>query len=176
MEDRRGYHRRWEDQEEQSSQLDLPELLKKSGSDPFTVQEAGSLEEGFREADQVLEATYYIPYVATVPMEPRAAVARWEGDKLTVWAGSQRPFGLRTELAGRFEIDESDVRVITFFDYRCPYCRTLTKILSRMQSDNNFQIIFKEWPILSESSVLAARAALAADKQDHYGAFHKRLM
>ncbi len=34
----------WEEQEDRSSQLDLPELLKKSGSDPFTVQEAGSLE------------------------------------------------------------------------------------------------------------------------------------
>ncbi|MCH8007351.1 MAG: xanthine dehydrogenase family protein molybdopterin-binding subunit [Chloroflexi bacterium] len=103
---------RWEEQEDRSSQLDLPALLKKSGGDPFTVQEAGSLEEGFREADELLEATYYIPYVSTVPMEPRAAVARWDGEKLTVWAGTQRPFGLRTELAGRFEIDENNVRVI----------------------------------------------------------------
>ncbi len=63
----------WEEQEDGSSQLDLPDLLKTSGSDPFIVQEAGALEEGFREADEVLEATYYIPYVATVPMEPRAA-------------------------------------------------------------------------------------------------------
>jgi nicotinate dehydrogenase subunit B len=102
----------WEDQEERSSQLDLPALLKSSGADPFTVQERGSLEEGFRDADEQLEATYFIPYVSNAPMEPRAAVARWDGDHLTVWAGTQRPFGLRAELAGRFEIDEENVRVI----------------------------------------------------------------
>ena len=45
-------------------------------------------------------------------MEPRAAVAAWEGDQLTVWAGTQRPFGIRTELAQRFGIEESQVRVI----------------------------------------------------------------
>jgi isoquinoline 1-oxidoreductase len=46
-------------------------------------------------------------------MEPRAAVAEWDGDRLTVWAGTQRPFGLRTELSGMFRIPESDVRVIS---------------------------------------------------------------
>ena len=102
----------WEEQEERSTQLDLPALLKSSGSEPFTVQESGSLDDGFREADAVLEATYYIPYVSISPMEPRAAVAVWEDGRLTVWAGTQRPFGLRTELAGRFEIDEENVRVI----------------------------------------------------------------
>ena len=45
-------------------------------------------------------------------MEPRAAVARWEGDKLTVWAGTQRPFGIRTELAKHFRHAEANVRVI----------------------------------------------------------------
>lgn len=103
----------WEEQEERSTQVDLPALLKTSGADPFVVQERGSLDEGFREADEQLEATYFIPYVSNAPMEPRAAVAQWDGDQLTVWAGSQRPFGLRAELAGRFEIDEQNVRVIT---------------------------------------------------------------
>ena len=46
-------------------------------------------------------------------MEPRAAVAKWGGDALTVWAGAQRPFGLRSELASRFDLDESSVRVLT---------------------------------------------------------------
>jgi len=102
----------WDEQEDRSTQLDLPVLLKESGADPFVVQERGSLEEGFREADAQLEATYFIPYVSNAPMEPRAAVAIWDDDHLTVWAGTQRPFGLRAELAGRFEIDEENVRVI----------------------------------------------------------------
>ncbi len=68
----------------------------------------------------------------------------------------------------------SKVHVVQFFDYRCPYCKTLTKLLSEMQE--RVRIVYKEWPILGSSSKLAARAALAASKQDRYLAFHKRLM
>ena len=103
---------RWDESAGQPSHLDLPELLLSSGHDPFVTQEAGSLDDGFRAADAVLEATYFIPYVSNAPMEPRAAVARWDGDHLTVWAGTQRPFGIRTELAQRFGIEERQVRVI----------------------------------------------------------------
>jgi isoquinoline 1-oxidoreductase len=103
---------KWEETAEPLSQLDLPELLLKSAKDPFQTQEAGSLDDGFRSADSILEATYYIPYVSNAPMEPRAAVASWDGGRLTVWAGTQRPFGIRTELAQHFEIDEPMVRVI----------------------------------------------------------------
>ena len=57
-------------------------------------------------------ATYKIPYIAHVPLEPRAAVAEWTGDKVTVWCGTQRPFGVRTEVATAFRIPEDRVRVI----------------------------------------------------------------
>jgi protein-disulfide isomerase len=71
--------------------------------------------------------------------------------------------------------ERSSVRIVAFFDYRCPYCRTLTRILFGMLS-GNLQLIFKEWPVLGDSSVLAARAALAVAKQGRYPAFHQRLM
>src|SRR5262249_31329865 len=45
-------------------------------------------------------------------MEPRAALAEWSGQKLTVWTGTQRPFGVRGELAQAFGLAEDDVRVI----------------------------------------------------------------
>jgi isoquinoline 1-oxidoreductase len=106
-------HAQWAESAEPLSQLDVPDLLLRSGRDPFVTQERGSLDDGFRVADGMLEATYVLPYVSNAPMEPRAAVALRDGDKLTVWAGSQRPFGIRTELAQRFGIDESLVRVIT---------------------------------------------------------------
>ena len=60
-----------------------------------------------------LEATYNIAYIAHAPLEPRAAVAEWQGDRLTVWTGTQRPFGVRGELAQAFGIPETSVRVIT---------------------------------------------------------------
>jgi len=104
---------RWEERPNQPSHIDLPDLLARTANDAFTTQEAGSIEEGFRAADGVVEATYFIPYISNAPMEPRAAVARWEDARLTVWAGTQRPFGIRTELAPHFSMEEPDVRVIT---------------------------------------------------------------
>jgi nicotinate dehydrogenase subunit B len=57
-------------------------------------------------------ASYNIAYIAHVPLEPRAAVAEWEGNKLTVWTGTQRPFGVRSELSTLFRIAEDQVRVV----------------------------------------------------------------
>jgi isoquinoline 1-oxidoreductase len=56
--------------------------------------------------------TYTIAYIAHVPLEPRAAVAEWSGGKLTVWTGTQRPFGVRSELAEQFKLSEENVRVV----------------------------------------------------------------
>jgi len=56
---------------------------------------------------------YTVAYIAHTPLEPRAALAEWGKDgKLTVWTGSQRPFGIRTELAEEFKLAEEQVRVI----------------------------------------------------------------
>lgn len=58
------------------------------------------------------DRTYTIAYIATAPLEPRAAVAEWVEGKLTVWTGTQRPFGVRRELAETFHLPEDRVRVI----------------------------------------------------------------
>ena len=102
----------WDELEEHVSRWDLPTLLDESAFDPVTTQEAGDVEAALAGAAQRLESTYFAPYVSTVPMEPRAAVAEWEGDALTVWAGTQRPFGIRAELAEQLEIEEGSIRVI----------------------------------------------------------------
>jgi isoquinoline 1-oxidoreductase len=72
----------------------------------------GSVEEGLKAADRKAEATYTVAYIAHAPLETRAAVAEWSGDKLTVWTGTQRPFGVRGELAGALGIPAERVRVI----------------------------------------------------------------
>ncbi len=59
-----------------------------------------------------LETSYRVAYIAHIPLEPRAAVAEWAGDRLTVWTGTQRPFGVRSELAQAFGMPENKVRVI----------------------------------------------------------------
>lgn len=72
----------------------------------------GSIADGLATADKKLTATYTVEYIAHAPLEPRAAVAEWTGDKLTVWTGTQRPFGVRAELAEAFHIPEEKIRVI----------------------------------------------------------------
>jgi len=63
-------------------------------------------------ADQTLKQTYTVAYIAHTPLEPRAAVADWKEDKLTVWTGTQRPFGVRSDLANALGIPEERIRVI----------------------------------------------------------------
>lgn len=59
-----------------------------------------------------IAATYTTGYIAHVPLEPRAALAEWDGKRMTVYTGSQRPFGVRQEVAQALKLDESAVRVI----------------------------------------------------------------
>ena len=72
---------------------------------------------------------------------------------------------------------EGDVTVVEFFDYNCPYCRSAGQTLQALlAADANVRVIYREWPILGEDSVIAARAALAAREQGKYEAFHWALM
>lgn len=72
----------------------------------------GSIADGMAAADKKLSQTYTVAYIAHAPPEPRAAVAEWNDGKLTVWTGTQRPFGVKSELAEAFHIPEKKVRVI----------------------------------------------------------------
>ena len=79
------------------------------GSAPFR---AGDVAAARSTAARTFDVSYRIPYIAHVPLEPRAAVAEWTDGKLTVWTGTQRPFGVRSELAAAFHVPEERVRVI----------------------------------------------------------------
>lgn len=81
-----------------------------SGRNSSTV--AGDLKQGLGEADITLQNTYTVDYIAHVPLEPRAALAQWQGGKLTVWTGTQRPFGVQQELADAFNLPKEQIRVI----------------------------------------------------------------
>jgi isoquinoline 1-oxidoreductase len=79
------------------------------------VAAGGDLAEGEQLAAQVFEETYLNAYVAHAPMEPHAAVASMEDGRMTVWASTQSPFGLRQELMSVLGLPEDKVRVITPF-------------------------------------------------------------
>ncbi|HJZ67100.1 MAG TPA: molybdopterin cofactor-binding domain-containing protein [Blastocatellia bacterium] len=96
----------------QPSARELFEYLKKHASESQPANAQGSIAEGLAAADKKLQQTYTVAYIAHAPLEPRAAVAQWANGKLTVWTGTQRPFGVRSELAEAFRIPEERVRVI----------------------------------------------------------------
>ncbi|HEY0606166.1 MAG TPA: molybdopterin cofactor-binding domain-containing protein [Herpetosiphonaceae bacterium] len=75
-------------------------------------EERGAIEAGFAAGAHTLEQSYTHAYIAHAPLEPRAAVAEWHEGQLTVWTGTQRPFGVRGELATAFDLPEEQVRVI----------------------------------------------------------------
>lgn len=101
----------------QSSSRELFDYLKKNAeTDPQEEnrfrQIKGSVADALRSAAHRVDATYTISYIAHCPLEPRAALAEWNDGKLTVWTGTQRPFGVRQELTDAFHLSEDKVRVI----------------------------------------------------------------
>ncbi|MEK6322756.1 MAG: molybdopterin cofactor-binding domain-containing protein [Acidobacteriota bacterium] len=98
--------------EPQPSAKELFDYLRKQSVESPQGNVRGSIAEGLATADKKLEQTYTVAYIAHAPLEPRAAVAEWNKGKLTVWTGTQRPFGVRSELAAAFRIPEARVRVI----------------------------------------------------------------
>ena len=90
-----------------------PGSLERSDSSGTAFRtETGSVDKALASADLRLQQTYTVAYIAHIPLEPRAALAQWSGDSLTVWTGTQRPFGVRTELAEAFRMPEERVRVL----------------------------------------------------------------
>lgn len=87
--------------------------LLKTAPPPRTVAQAGNLEEGESQAAAVIDRTYLNSYVSHAPIETHSAVAAIEGDKVTVWAGTQSPFSARTSVARALGVPDTQVRVIT---------------------------------------------------------------
>jgi nicotinate dehydrogenase subunit B len=102
----------------QISNKELFDYLKKNpveGNGPLESpfqRETGSVDKAAESADHRLQQSYSVNYIAHAPLEPRAALAQWSGDNLTVWTGTQRPFGVRSELAEAFHMPEERVRVL----------------------------------------------------------------
>lgn len=72
---------------------------------------------------------------------------------------------------------EGSTVVVEFFDYNCPYCkRAAGDVKALLEADEDVRVVYREWPILGEGSVFAARAALAARAQDKYEEMHWGLM
>jgi protein-disulfide isomerase len=72
---------------------------------------------------------------------------------------------------------KGDVTVVAFLDYNCPFCKKAAPDLERaVKEDGRIRLVYKDWPILTESSVYGAQMALAAKYQGGYGKVHHALM
>lgn len=98
----------------QISDRDLYKYLRGRAdkSDREEPEISGSVEKALASAAVKVSQTYTVAYIQHAPLEPRAAVAEWEGEKLTVWTGTQRPFAVRDELCSAFRISSENVRVL----------------------------------------------------------------
>ncbi|HYL35633.1 MAG TPA: xanthine dehydrogenase family protein molybdopterin-binding subunit [Bryobacteraceae bacterium] len=75
-------------------------------------QKRGNVEEGFRASDHVFEDRYSTAFVHNAQMEPRACVAQWEGDKLTVYTPTGGIANCRHDIARDLGLPDDNVRVI----------------------------------------------------------------
>ncbi len=82
-----------------------------AGGKPLTLTR-GNVEEGFAQADLIFEDTFTTPGHSGAALEPRAALASWEGDRLTVWKSSRGVHQDRRWLALALDIPQENVRVI----------------------------------------------------------------
>jgi nicotinate dehydrogenase subunit B len=110
-------HAEWKE-ESQPSNKELFDYLKSNpveGHDPTGEGdrfESGSVDQAFSSASHHLKQAYTVQYIAHTPLEPRAALAQWDGDHVTVWTGTQRPFGVRGDLMDAFHLPQEKVRVL----------------------------------------------------------------
>jgi len=78
----------------------------------FSTVVKGDADAALVAADVVVEGRYVTDPVQGVPIEPRAIVAEWQGDRVTVWSSTQVPYAARAGVARTLEIPESHVRVV----------------------------------------------------------------
>lgn len=70
-----------------------------------------------------------------------------------------------------------DVTIVEFFDARCGYCKQLHPVMEALLArDRNIRVVMKDLPILGPNSVLAARALLAAQRQNRYVPLYQELL
>jgi len=84
---------------------------------------------------------------------------------------------LRDPGTDRVGAAQADLIIVEYFDYNCPYCKKIEPELQRLLAqDGKIALVYKDWPILSDVSVYAAKAALAARWQGKYRVAHDALM
>jgi len=77
-----------------------------------SVYERGDIQKGLADADVVVEESFRVDYLLHTPLERHGCVARWSGNKLTVWESTQGVYNVQRQLAALLDLPLSHVRVI----------------------------------------------------------------
>ena len=97
--------------EKVSSESLLKDYYEESNKQGDELYGKGDALKVLKGSANVIEASYETPYQAHVPMEPMNAIVSIEADKAEFWGSTQNPNGIRSFLAGKYNIDESAVKV-----------------------------------------------------------------
>ncbi|HEB35277.1 MAG TPA: xanthine dehydrogenase family protein molybdopterin-binding subunit [Candidatus Aminicenantes bacterium] len=101
--------------EEKAMEEGAPQVRKRPNVQKFNEYTRGNIDKGFKEADFVLENTYKTAVEIHHPAETHGSVAKWEGERLTVWDSTQAIFGVRDGLARALKIPASRIKVIKHY-------------------------------------------------------------
>lgn len=102
-----------------------------------------------------------------------------EADQASATLVSQREALLNDPAAPMSGNPQGDVVIVEFFDYFCSYCkRVMNDVMAAAAEDPGVRLVYKEFPILGDASVIAARAALAVHRisPDKYMDVHMAMM
>jgi len=131
---------------------------------------AGAVAALDRPGDEVRD--YLLAHPEVIPEAMQKLQEREAGRSVSAnRAAITTPFG--SAFAGN---PEGDVTLVEYYDYNCGYCRaSLPAIRQLVAEDPRLRVVFRELPILAESSRSAARISLVAAAQGKFNAFHDAL-
>jgi protein-disulfide isomerase len=145
---------------------------------------AQSFSDGQRGDIEVIVRNYLLAHPevledAMAELSKRQAAAEAEKHEASVTTNAEKIFNSpRGVVLGN---KDGDVTFVEFFDYNCGYCkRAMADMLDLMKTDPKLKVVLKEFPVLSEGSVEAAKVAVAVRMQDPGGKkyldFHQKLL
>lgn len=145
----------------------------KAGNEAFSAAQKTSIEEIVR---NYLIANPQVVAEALQALEKKDAEARAAAHEKFIVENKAAIFAAPTDFV--FGNPKGDVTVVEFFDYNCGWCKkAVSELVELPKKDSNVRIILKELPVYGgETSVTAAKAAMASIAQGKYLEFHVALM
>lgn len=137
----------------------------------FALQATGAADPEKARIEKIVRE-YILEHPEIIP----EAVARLQARETEKVVDANRK-AIETPFAGAWAGNpQGDVTVVEFYDYACGFCRqSLADVNRLIADDKGLKVVFRELPVLSEESEVAARASLAAAEQGKFVAFHDAL-